>query len=393
MCGRYSLIADLGELARQFEFDGDWLTFESAYNIAPTQEVLTVVGGDARRGGFMRWGLIPHWAKNASIGSRMINARAETVAEKPVFRDALRRRRCLVLADGFYEWQRTGGARRPMRVVMRSGEPFAFAGLWSVWTDPDGKAYTHLVCSNRKEDKEACDGPWVPAGEFEPRAMTAILEDVLAEDNVTGAIRELRAESGDDHDKTLRRLDSVGKRLEEVGAREKRLYRAFEGGQIEYPVYAERNRELREMKEAVEAERRLALESAGARMVVLEDPEAVLRYAGEISRFLRMKEPSRRRSWLRSFIRCIWIHRGQGPNERARATIVYTIPTPPGTEASGTTTRPLGLPGDVLPSTRVGSVMRARRSPWNWPAGSATAVCGRVVNPAAVDRVAWAGLR
>ncbi len=140
MCGRYSLIADLGELARQFEFDGDWLTFESAYNIAPTQEVLTVVGGDARRGGFMRWGLIPHWAKNASIGSRMINARAETVAEKPVFRDALRRRRCLVLADGFYEWQRTGGARRPMRVVMRSGEPFAFAGLWSVWTDPDGKA-------------------------------------------------------------------------------------------------------------------------------------------------------------------------------------------------------------------------------------------------------------
>ena len=112
MCGRYSLIADLGELARQFEFDGDWLTFESAYNIAPTQEVLTVLGGETRRGGFMRWGLIPHWAKNASIGSRMINARAETVAEKPAFRDALRRRRCLVLADGFYEWQRTGGARR-----------------------------------------------------------------------------------------------------------------------------------------------------------------------------------------------------------------------------------------------------------------------------------------
>ena len=140
MCGRYSLIADLGELARQFEFDGDWLTFESACNIAPTQEVLTVVGGETRRGGFMQWGLIPHWAKNASIGSRMINARAETVAEKPAFRDALRRRRCLVLADGFYEWQRTGGAKRPMRVVMRSGEPFAFAGLWSVWRDPEGKA-------------------------------------------------------------------------------------------------------------------------------------------------------------------------------------------------------------------------------------------------------------
>ena len=138
MCGRYSLIADLGELARRFEFDGDWLKFEPAYNVAPTQEVLTVVGGECRRGGFMRWGLIPYWAKNASIGNGMINARAETVAEKPAFRDALRRRRCLVLADGFYEWQRTGGAKRPMRIVIQSGEPFAFAGLWSVWRDQDG---------------------------------------------------------------------------------------------------------------------------------------------------------------------------------------------------------------------------------------------------------------
>ena len=140
MRGRYSLIADLGELAKRHEFDGDWLAFDSKYDFAPTQEVLTVVGGENRRAGYMRWGLIPHWAKNASIGSRMINARAETVAQKPAFRDALRRRRCLVLADGFYEWQRTGAVRRPMRVVMRSGEPFAFAGLWSVWRDPDGNA-------------------------------------------------------------------------------------------------------------------------------------------------------------------------------------------------------------------------------------------------------------
>ena len=96
------------------------------------------MGGETRRGGFMRWGLIPWWAKNASIGSRMINARAETVSEKPAFRDALRRRRCLVLSDGFYEWQRTGTARKPMRIVVGSGQPFAFAGLWSVWRDQDG---------------------------------------------------------------------------------------------------------------------------------------------------------------------------------------------------------------------------------------------------------------
>ena len=138
VCGRYSLIADLGALAQRFAFDARQLSFEASYNIAPTQQVLTVVGGEQRRGGFMRWGLIPHWAKSASMGARMINARAETVAERPAFRDALRRRRCLVLADGFYEWHRSATGRTPMRIVMQSGEPFAFAGLWAVWRDAEG---------------------------------------------------------------------------------------------------------------------------------------------------------------------------------------------------------------------------------------------------------------
>ena len=138
MCGRYSLTTDLGELTQRFEFDGDWDAFERRYNIAPTQDVLTVVGGESRRGGYMRWGLIPSWAKDKSIGSRMINARAETVAEKPSFRNALRRRRCLILADGFYEWQKVGTDRRPMRIVMRTGDPFAFAGLWETWRDSEG---------------------------------------------------------------------------------------------------------------------------------------------------------------------------------------------------------------------------------------------------------------
>ena len=138
MCGRYSLTTDLGELAQRFEFDGDWDAFERRYNIAPTQDVLAVVGGESRRGRYMRWGLIPSWAKDKSIGNRMINARAETVAEKPSFRNALRRRRCLILADGYYEWQKIGSERRPMRIVMRSEEPFAFAGLWETWRDPEG---------------------------------------------------------------------------------------------------------------------------------------------------------------------------------------------------------------------------------------------------------------
>ena len=141
MCGRYSLIAAIGDLEGLFDFVFGDTDYTPSYNIAPTQRVLTVVGAAPRRGGFMRWGLLPRWAQRATGSSRpIINARAETIAEKPTFRDALQRRRCLVLADGFYEWQRVGPVRRPMRVVLRSGAPFAFAGIWSMWRDPDGNA-------------------------------------------------------------------------------------------------------------------------------------------------------------------------------------------------------------------------------------------------------------
>ena len=139
MCGRYSLIADIQELARQFEFDGTGFEDSPRYNVAPTQAVLTVTNRDARHAEYMRWGLIPSWAKDASIGNRMINARGETVAQKPSFRNALQRRRCLVLADGFYEWQKVGKGKQPMRIVLKSREPFAFAGLWETWRNPEGE--------------------------------------------------------------------------------------------------------------------------------------------------------------------------------------------------------------------------------------------------------------
>ena len=142
MCGRYSLTAGTDELGDRFRFDGAGLTYAPSYNIAPSQMALTVKNDDARRASFMRWGLIPSWAKSPSLGNRMINARAETVAEKPSFRTALTRRRCLVLADGFYEWQRTEGSKRPMRITLKSREPFAFAGLWDTWRDPKGAIIT-----------------------------------------------------------------------------------------------------------------------------------------------------------------------------------------------------------------------------------------------------------
>lgn len=189
MCGRFSLIADLGELARRFEFDGDWDAFDARHNIAPTQSILTVVGGEDRRAGLMRWGLIPRWAKAASIGTRMINARAETVAEKPAFRDAFRRRRCLALADGFYEWRRVGKSRTPMRIVMRSREPFAFAGLWSVWRDEDGNRIPScaIVTTTPNETAAAvhdrmpvilsrdAERLWLDDGVEDPDALSSVL--------------------------------------------------------------------------------------------------------------------------------------------------------------------------------------------------------------------------
>ena len=138
MCGRYTLTASIEELAHRFDFDPGPEGFRSRYNVAPTQQVLTIVGGTPRKAAFMRWGLVPRWAKSSSQSRPIINARAETVAEKPTFRHSFRQRRCLVLADGFYEWQKTGTTKRPMRVVMRSGEPFAFAGIWSTSDGPDG---------------------------------------------------------------------------------------------------------------------------------------------------------------------------------------------------------------------------------------------------------------
>ena len=140
MCGRFSLISDLSALQLRFDFENPVTDYAPRFNIAPTQNVLTVRWEDGHNvAEHMRWGLIPSWAKDMSIGNRAINARAETLTERPMFRTPLRRRRCLILADGFYEWLRQGKARQPMRILLTTGEPFAFAGLWESWTNPEGE--------------------------------------------------------------------------------------------------------------------------------------------------------------------------------------------------------------------------------------------------------------
>lgn len=142
MCGRYTLRTNPQQLALAFGFEELPAELVPRYNVAPTQDVLVVRQHDRDRAASMlRWGLIPSWSKDAAIGGRLINARAETVAEKPAFRAAFKSRRCLIAADGFYEWQKLDAKRKqPWYFRLRSDEPFAFAGLWETWRSPEGHA-------------------------------------------------------------------------------------------------------------------------------------------------------------------------------------------------------------------------------------------------------------
>jgi putative SOS response-associated peptidase YedK len=138
MCGRYTLTTPPDVLARAFCVPSV-PPLPPRYNVAPTQPVLIVRKAADREAELARWGLIPSWAADPSIGNRLINARAETVADKPSFRAAFRQRRCLVPATGLYEWQKQGKYKQPYHVRRKDGEPFAFAGLWERWQEPGGE--------------------------------------------------------------------------------------------------------------------------------------------------------------------------------------------------------------------------------------------------------------
>jgi len=142
MCGRFRLSRQKQMVEEYFEtspWDGDW---SPRYNIAPTQPVPVIrqhPKEPVRQLSLMRWGLVPHWAKDASIAARTINAKSETAATKPAFRDPLKLRRCLIPADGFYEWTRTAASKQPYCFEVQDGELFAFAGLWDGWKDASGQ--------------------------------------------------------------------------------------------------------------------------------------------------------------------------------------------------------------------------------------------------------------
>lgn len=198
MCGRLILTLypqDIREILPDVEVPEEWTP---RYNIAPSQAIAVVANREPRRVDFFRWGLIPSWAKDSSIGHRMINARAESVATKPSFRGPFKHRRCLVLANGFYEWQAAvgHGKKTPFCIQLKSHGPFALAGLWDVWRSPDGVAIPSCTIITTTANqlmapihdrmpvilKPDAYGKWLDAGEPAPDRLVRFLEPYPADE-------------------------------------------------------------------------------------------------------------------------------------------------------------------------------------------------------------------
>jgi putative SOS response-associated peptidase YedK len=197
MCGRFTLTADPNQLRQEFAWLNIPVDTAPRYNVAPSQPIAVVPNDGLNRLDHYLWGLIPSWAKDPAIGNRMINARSETVAEKPSFRSAFRRRRCLIPADGFYEWQKVPGQKRktPLYIRLKSGKPFFFAGLWESWDSPDGSNILSCTILTTTPNEMMAPihnrmpvilppevyQPWLATGEQRPADLQGFLKPYPAE--------------------------------------------------------------------------------------------------------------------------------------------------------------------------------------------------------------------
>jgi len=145
ICGRFARINTAREIEIEFNLDQVEIKLAPSYNIAPTHEVAVIIKNGASKLTAMRWGLIPFWAKDESIGSKLINARAETVDEKPSYKHSFQKRRCLIVANGFYEWQHRGKSKQPFFIHLKDNKPFCFAGIYDNWNSANGEKIT--TCS------------------------------------------------------------------------------------------------------------------------------------------------------------------------------------------------------------------------------------------------------
>jgi putative SOS response-associated peptidase YedK len=200
MCGRFVQNIPFETLQQNFNIRTSTHDIIPNYNVAPAQEILVIIKHDNENNlEQLHWGLVPFWAKDISIGSRMINARAETVSQKPSFRNAFKKRRCLIPADGFYEWKGKKGNKQPYYVASSSGEPFAFAGLWETWADKESdeesvyKSCTIITTAASEGIREIHHRmpvildtnfyeKWLNAEIQDPKGLEIILQDGLIHD-------------------------------------------------------------------------------------------------------------------------------------------------------------------------------------------------------------------
>lgn len=184
MCGRFTLSANLGTFMDEFHLHAGIPDYSPRYNIAPGQNILVITEGPgARELSQMRWGLIPHWAKDKKIGYKMINARSETIDQKPAFKNSFLHRRCLIPADGFYEWKKTGGGKQPLHIVLPGKTVFAFAGIWDYWKsfEDTGIFSCSIITTEANEDIQDIHDrmPVMLAGEREYSTWLSVDEPAL----------------------------------------------------------------------------------------------------------------------------------------------------------------------------------------------------------------------
>lgn len=198
MCGRFTLTVDPAELREIFPDLKIPDHIQPRYNIAPTQPVAVIANTGKFELDYFRWGLVPSWAKDPEIGNRLINARGETLAEKPSFRSVYRRKRCLILADGFYEWQQQPGLKKkiPFYIHLKDHKPFAFAGLWDLWFAPDGsEVYSCAIITAQPNEliqpihnrmpvilPEAARMAWLASEEKSPKVLDPFIRSYPAAD-------------------------------------------------------------------------------------------------------------------------------------------------------------------------------------------------------------------
>ncbi|MDQ5985104.1 MAG: SOS response-associated protein YedK [Syntrophus sp. SKADARSKE-3] len=202
MCGRFILLTDLSRIVESFNIEEVTCRYVPSHSIFPGQQIIAVIKENVNCLVDFKWGLIPSWTRDATVGNRLINCRAETVAEKPSFRTAFKKSRCLILADGFYEWISEGKRKVPMLFSLKSGEPFGFAGLYEQWHSPEGQVIRSCTIITTASNEliapihdrmpvilpKAVESEWIDPGPGNLKRLLSLLKPYSADEMVMKAV-------------------------------------------------------------------------------------------------------------------------------------------------------------------------------------------------------------